>query len=519
MALPRVFSATMGAPRGAHCFLIAALLLGAADGARAQHTGRGDFDFHLDTAVFRGRDDRVLADVFVRIPNHSLRFKEAKSGWDSRIVFKYLLTDDKGKEIVRQTETMTFNETDASRVESSLAFQTIIKQFHIAPGGYWLSVALENLDAPKISIVGLLKKQNKTSVVSRARLNVPAIPTDEASFSTPLFVWAVDPKEEGLRKYQPNPARMYGLYKDTLSVYVELYLPDELAQSPTFEFRTEIVGATGQAVSGNKRALPNPVSDGAALRTYPVFIREDLTTVAAGSYSLYLSFGLEGETLARVKSGDFSVAWDLRSWEIPRREYLAEARFLLGDDEFKSFQQKTPGEQEVMLDELWKRFDPTPGTGGNEAYDKFVERMAYITAHYNDQGPAIVSPRGDIYLRYGPPDEMVEDVIPVNYETLQEAEKIVEDAYHPMNYSSTGTKPFTLPVLSNTISGGGTSARNRPEDNTGVPYELWIYHAGGEPMLERDRAQQVDIGMRFLFIDRDGHGHYVLERSSTISDK
>jgi GWxTD domain-containing protein len=499
--------------------LIAALLLGAAGAARAQHAGRGDFDFYLDTAAFRGRDDRVLADVFVRIPNHSLRFKDAKSGWSSRVVFKYLLTDDKGKEIVRQDETMTFTETDVSRVESSLAFQTVIKQFHIAPGGYWLSVALENLDAPKISIVGLIKNKNKTSSVHRARVNVPVIPNDEASFSTPMFVWTVDPRAEGLRKYQPNPSRMYGLYKDTLSVYVELYLPDEMAKSPTFEFRTEIVGAGGQTVSGVKRTLPNPVSDGATLRTYPMFVSEDVTTLAAGTYSLYLSFGLSGETLARVKSGDFSIAWDLRTWEVPRREYLAEARFLLGDDEFKVFQGKSVGEQEQVLDEQWKRFDPSPETGGNEAYDTFIARMAYINAHYDDQGPAIMSPRGDIYLRYGPPDEIMEDVIPVNYETLMEAEKIVEDPYHPMNYSSTGTKPFTLPVLTNTISGGGTNARNRPEDNTGVPYELWIYHAGGDPMLARDNVQETGIGMRFLFIDRDGHGHYVLERSSTISDK
>jgi GWxTD domain-containing protein len=248
-------------------------------------------------------------------------------------------------------------------------------------------------------------------------------------------------------------------------------------------------------------------------------MREDLTTCVAGAYSLYLSFGLEGQTRARVKSGDFSVAWDLRTWEIPRREYLAEARFLLGDDEFKQFQTQGVGEQEQILDALWARFDPTPETGVNEAYDTFVERMAYINARYSDNGPAILSPRGEIYLRYGPPDELVQDVIPVNYETLEEAELIVEDAYHPMNYSSTGTKPATLQVIRNSLSGGSGSARYRPEDNTSVPYELWIYQAGGEPMLKRDQVQQTDIGMRFLFVDRDGHGVYTLERSSTVSDK
>ncbi|HXV14224.1 MAG TPA: GWxTD domain-containing protein [Candidatus Krumholzibacteria bacterium] len=510
----------MGAHVGAHVFFATALLCTLAGPAGAQHVGRGDFDFHLDSAAFRGHDHRDLTHVFVRIPNHSLRFKEAgKAEWATRVKFSYLLTDDAGKEIVKQSETMTFSETDASRVESSLAFQTVIKQFHLAPGGYWLSVSLENLDAPKISIIGLIKDKNKTSMVRRARLNLPEIPEDEPSFSTPLFVWTVDPREQGIRKYQPNAARMYGLYKDTLSVYVELYLPDSMAKAPSFEFRTDIVDAKGESVRETKLTLPNPAPEGTSLRTYPVLLREDLTTLAAGTYSLYLSFGLDGETIARVKSGDFSVAWDLRTWEIPRREYLAEARFLLGDDEFKAFQEKSPGEQEQVLDALWKSFDPSPDSGGNEAYDLFVERMAYINAHFSERGPAVMTPQGDIYLRYGPPDELVQDVIPLNYETLLEAEMVVDDPFHPMNFSSVGSKQYTLPVIRNTISGGSSNARSRPEDNTGVPYELWIYVAGGEPMLKRDKIQQMDVGMRFLFVDRDGHGVYTLERSSTISDK
>lgn len=509
----------MGALRGARLFLIAVVLLTGAVPARAQYLGRGDFDFHLDTVAFRGRDDKVLTDIFVRIPNHSLRFKEAGKEWKSRVVFNFLLTDDGGREVFKQAETMVFSETDPSRVESSLAFQTVIKQLNLAPGAYWLSVGLENLDAPKISIVGLIKNKNKSSAVSKARLNLPRIPENEPSFSTPLFVWDVDPRAQGIRKYQPNAARMYGLYRDTLMVYVELYLPDEMAKAPSFDFRTELVSAESQTIRETKRTLPNPAPEGGALRTYPVFIREDLAAVVAGTYSLYLSFGLEGQTIARVKSGDFSVAWDIRTWEIPRREYLAEARFLLGDDQFKAFQQKSPGEQEQILDELWKSFDPTPETGVNEAYETFVERIAYINAHYSAKGPAVMNPQGEIYLRYGPPDEIVQDVVPLNYETLLEAEQIVENPYHPMNYSSTPSQEFTLPVIVNSIAGGSANARNRPEDNTGIPYELWIYVAGGEPMLKRDKIQEIDIGMRFLFVDRDGHGVYALERSSTVSDK
>ncbi|HEU4366248.1 MAG TPA: GWxTD domain-containing protein [Candidatus Krumholzibacteria bacterium] len=497
-----------------------ALVASGVASAGATHLGRGDFDFHLDAASFRGREGRNLTEVSARVANSSLKFSEEKGGWVGKVKLSILVADDDGKEVVKESETMTFHETDRARVDSPVAYQTIVKQFNLPPGGYWLSFAIEDLQAPKVTVVGLTRGENKSSAVRRAHLNLPEMPADEPSFSDAMFVWDIDPKARGVRKYRPNPPRMYGLYRDTLTVYFELYLPESLASAPTFEFISEIVTPEGAPVRESRLTLPNPVVAEGQARAYPVVIREDLTAFTAGSYTLYLSFALNGETLARVRSGDFSVAWDIRTWEVPRREFLAEARFLMGDDDFKQFAGRSPGEQERILDELWKSLDPDPSTGTNEAYDVFIERLAYVEAYYTEGGPAIYTARGGVYVRFGPPDELVQDVIPLNYDTLAEAEAVVENPYHPLNLGSSNSKLYRTPKTRNSFATDGhESARYRPEDNTGVPYELWIYHAGGAPVLVRDRVQEMDIGMRFLFVDRDGHGAYKLERSSSISTK
>jgi GWxTD domain-containing protein len=511
----------MGARMGARLFFgagLVALALAPAPAA-ANHVGKGDFDFFLDSASFRGRDGKVLTAISVRLPNRALKYKPEGGEWKSHIKLSVLVVDDQGKEVVKHGEKVTLAEKDEQSPESPLTFQTIIKQYHLPPGGYWLSYGIEDLNAPKVSVVGALKHANKTSVVRRVRLRLPEIPDDEASFSDALFVWDINPREEGILKYRPNPSRMYGLYRDTVTVYVELYLPDEISKSPTFDFRSEIVTPAGDVVRETKRSLPNPTEPGKTLTAYPVVLREDLTSFVAGTYTLYLTFALEGQTIARVKSGDFSVAWDLRTWETPRREFLAEARFLLGDDEYREFERKTPGDQEQVLDALWKSVDPDPETGNNEAYDSFLERLAYVNAHFTDNRVAIFSARGDIYLRYGEPDEVVQDVIPLNYDTLEEAEAVVENPYHPLNMSSSGQKLYAVPKSRNSLTGEGSSARYRPEDNTGVPFELWVYLAGGDPILQRDRVYEVGPGMRYLFVDRDGHGEYKLEKSSSISNK
>ncbi len=487
----------------------------------AAHVGHGDFIFYLDSASFRGREGKDLACVSLRVANQNLRFNEDGSAWTSHVKLSLLVTDDAGKEVVKTAETMTFHESDESRIESPVAYQTIVKQFSLPPGGYWLSCGLEDLDAPKISVIGLSKGANKSSAVHRARLNLPEMPADEPSFSDAMFVWDVDPSEAGVRRYRPNPSRIYGLYRDTLTVYMELYLPEDLSASPVFDVRSEITTVAGDSVRTTHLALPNPVAGGRAARTFPVVIREDLTAIEAGSYTLYVEFGLDGNPLKRIRAGDFSVAWDLRTWETPRREYLAEARFLLGDSDFKDFQKLTPGQQERMLADRWKQLDPDPTTDVNEARETFLERLDYINAHYAEGAPAIFSDRGNIYLRYGPPDEFVQDVIPMNYETLAEAEAVVENPYHPLNLSSSGSKFYSTPKTRNTFGSvtSRTSSRYRPEDNTGVPYELWIYQRTGAPILERDRINEMDPSMRFLFVDRDGHGRYQLDRSSSISIK
>jgi GWxTD domain-containing protein len=517
---PRV-TAAIGAHRGAYLFFGAFLLLGALapELPAATQVGRGDFDFYLDSASFRGRDGKALVSIPIRLSNSVLKLNQKGAVWEGNLKLNILIVDDAGHELVKKTERVAFTESDAARVESPLAFQLLIRQFLLPPGGYWLSYGVEDINAPKISVVALARKQNKSSTVRAARLNVPEIPEDEASFSDAWFVWDVDPRAEGVRKYRPNPARMYGLYRDTLTVYMELYLPDEVARAHPFDFRTEIITPLGESVRTTERTLAVPPPGEGRIAIYPVVIREDVTALEAGAYTLYFSFGLEGNTRARVRAGDFSVAWDMRTWEIPRREFLAEARFLLGDEEFKTFQSKSPGEQESMLDELWKKFDPVPETGNNEAYDEFLVRLAFIDAHYAEGGVAIYSRRGEIYLRYGPPDETVQDVIPVNYDTLEEAEQVVENPYHPLNMSSSSAKLYATPKTRNSIAGASANARYRSEDNTAVPYELWIYQAGGTPILKRDDVQEADIGMRFLFVDRDGHGQYKLERSSSISEK
>jgi len=492
-------------------------------GAEAREVvSTGNVLFYLDSSAFRGHEGRVLESVAVRVPNSELRFEEAGGRYRSSVRVFVRLKDLDGKEVVNDTRDMEFVESTKERAGSPLFFQTIIKRYHVDAGTYELSYAIEDLLAQEVSISGIARGKNKTGAVRNLRVTLPEIASETASFSEAMFAWSVDQTEHGI-EYHPNPPRLYGLYMDTLLVYFELYLPDEMARAESFEFLTEIADRSGEIVKSTTQALPNPrpmlEGEDETSRTYPVVIREDLSQVKAGAYSLYVTFRIDGKTMTRVRSGKFSVAWDLRTWETPRREYLAEARFLLGDEDFDKFKTMGLGDQEVAIARLWADQDPTPETETNEAYDEFMVRLAYANEHYADFEAAVFSARGQIFLRYGPPDDFIEDVIPFNRETLRDAMEIVEDPYHPMNFTSSGVKTYGLNATKNVLIDPRNVSQERPGDHQSFPYELWIYHGMGHPLLERDRTSEIDVGMRYLFTDREGFGRYKLESSSTISNK
>jgi GWxTD domain-containing protein len=515
---------TITRPRWLITFLIVPVVLGAWGNASAREiAGRGDFTFYLDSATFRGTRGKAFQEIYIRIPNNEIKFKSSGDEFKSRLKISIQLLDSEGTPVVQEAEQLDLVETGKSVTESSVYFQTIIKRFLLTPGVYTMSYAVQDLESPKKTVLGMVRGKFNTSGVRRVRLTVPEIPEDAPSFSSPMFVWRID-RDGAKTVYHPNPPRMYGLYKDTLTAYVELYLPDAMAVAPTFQFRSYVLDTDGNTMASREVSLPNPLSAAEAgtadsLKAYPVVIYEDLATFPAGAYSLNFAFGIDDRILSRVRAGLFSVAWDIRTWEVPRRDLLSEAKFLLTEKDYEVFQSLSLGEQESRLDELWREEDPAPETGINEAYEEFLIRLAYVNEHFFDgQRPAIFTDRGQIYMRWGPPDDFAQDAIPVNRETLAEAFAAVEDKYHPVNYSTHGVKPYSTVTKSNDIDPRRLGQIGEG-GNTAYPFELWIYNGAGKPILSRDRLIDPDIGMRYLFIDREGYGVYRLESSTKISDK
>jgi GWxTD domain-containing protein len=488
--------------------------------------GHGDFEVYFDEAVFLRSGGKLIQDIYIRVMNSEIKFKHEDEGYLAILQFDIRIEDGDGREIVNDSFQMDVNEKHKEKVLSPVDFQTVIKRYELSPGKYYLSCTVTDILSPKVSVVGMISKRYKTSNVSRLVIHVPAIDPETVTVSDALFLWDIE-RTEGIPIYHPNPLRMYGLYKDSLEVYLEAYLPAVMDGEDAVQVEAVILDANGEDMT--RSAYPLDIGDGRArgalrdgeppILRIPVLLKEDLNVFPAGSYSLYANISRNDRLVGRFRLGTFSVAWDLRTWESSRRTYLAEARFLLGDREFQEFLGKSLGDQEKMLHEMWESLDPTPNSGGNEAYEEFLVRLNYVNAHFSDYQQDSFTDRGLIYMKYGAPDELIAEVIPVNRESVSDALEKIDNRFHPVSFSAHGVRGAHESPSKDVIIDPRRIGAVGEGGNVAYPFELWIYNNSGQPILERDRSLQPDIGLRFIFIDREGYGRYKLESSSSMTDK
>jgi GWxTD domain-containing protein len=219
----------------------------------------------------------------------------------------------------------------------------------------------------------------------------------------------------------------------------------------------------------------------------------DLSTEPAGGYDLEVAVWQDGDAAPLTRRARFGVAWQVDSWMRNPRDIEDDVHFLLNPDDEEAFALLPPGEQERYLDDFWAARDPVAATGVNEARSTFLRRVdhANLTWSRPGLGKGMFSDMGRVYIRYGEPSEVVNQVIPTGDETV---DRIVSQL----------SANEDRPVGDVTQKGPGGDPR---------PFEVWIYQApiglppDADPrVVNRPRRTR----LVFLFVDEHGVGDYRL---------
>jgi GWxTD domain-containing protein len=81
--------------------------------------------------------------------------------------------------------------------------------------------------------------------------------------------------------------------------------------------------------------------------------------------------------------------------------------YIISDEERKAFKQLSNDEErDRFIEAFWQRRDPTPDTEENEFKEEHYRRIEYANEHYAAGIPGWKSDRGQIYIKFGPADEI-----------------------------------------------------------------------------------------------------------------
>lgn len=480
--------------------LTAAVLLQGAPAAGQVARGEGDFEFFLDTAAIPLPGGRILELIQVAIPSKEIEYSEQDGAWRAAVQVTLRLT--MGDSTVHERGIVVRDSRNSRPVATDLSgFIHFSDSSTVSPGSYELTVQVDDLMRRKKTLMGLLRNRHLSSRIEGLVLEIPAFPADRVALGDPVLIWS---REAG-GQFVPNPMQIYGLKNDTLTFFASAYVPPQYAPD-SFDVDISVIDQKGEPVGS--RTGRTPVRNGRVL----VAASFDVNTFPAGTYRLRVGL-LDGSVLVASTGKEFSVAWELMNWQKPRRDVLVEARILLDDVEYERFRGLSIGEQERLLADTWKGIDPTPHTAVNELYDIFQNRVAYADAHFKGQDVrGALSDRGLLYIRLGPPDEIVQESVPFNREDLGEAIEKLEDRFKVIIHSTTKGPGTEYAVLQDVSGATSRPYRGGGADTGG--FELWIYTLRGDPLLERDRVMTMDAGVRYLFVDKDGVGNYRLVGTS-----
>ncbi len=80
---------------------------------------------------------------------------------------------------------------------------------------------------------------------------------------------------------------------------------------------------------------------------------------------------------------------------------------IITDEERQAFKQlSNDDERDNFIEQFWLRRDPTPDTVENEFKEEHYQRIAYANEHFAAGKPGWKTDRGQMYVKFGPPDQI-----------------------------------------------------------------------------------------------------------------
>jgi len=466
-------------------------------GARQQYEGDattsvGDLRYNANAVAYRHSAREARAEFSIRVPYREIRFVPDGDRFSAKLRITVEMFNKSGHRAGYMQREAILQSTDQAATRDSLLGEVYSLGLTAPEGKYKYQVVVEDMNSDRQGLVYKIKNQQRQGTVE-GTVDLGAWLFQNPALSGIEFAWEIRERTEdasfakGPYEVMPHPSGYYGRFQDAVSAYYEIY---DVPPPPEGKIRLvscSILSTTGDTLFSSLDSLRT--TEGTA---WPHALSVDVSRFAAGHYRMTLTLEDETHRAIATTTGEFDVLWSLDSWRSDATDfYEVTATTLLPADSVFVFRQLPMGQKENWIERLWRNADPTPETASNEKRDEFRRRVDYANAHYTIFERGMFSDRGRVYIRYGDPDDIKQERMPVAGETL--------------GYQlGSEIPPVSQQQVTNTDSGVADSR----------PYEIWTYDFQGRQLVPRFGLNEIANRMKFIFVDDQGYGEYTLKYSS-----
>jgi GWxTD domain-containing protein len=378
---------------------------------------RGQESQSLELAAarfYRAGPGQTVVDLFCRVPFGLL--DPLTRGAGGRAIYRVSVSvrDSAGLELVGQT----WNDVaPAALLQEARASAVQHVAFAVRPGRYQVEVQV---------------KDSATGRVGRARMEVAAFAESAPPRASDLVLAnsirrAADANDTVSR---PGEIRKGGLFLQAagrpvltpqaadLGYYWELYPARAETASVVFKVQT----ADGrQLVATQPQRLPLDPQGGVSRGMVPlvglppgVYQLEATATLGDSAVVRRAEFRMAGfETEAAVAAAARTQRTEgfegMTDAELD--ELYAPLVYIMQSDEQGIYPTLSSEGKRNFLRQFWAKRDPTPGTAGNEEQSRFYRAIAEANRRFREGGAGAIpgwrTDRGRVFIRYGPPDEVL----------------------------------------------------------------------------------------------------------------
>lgn len=490
--------------------------------------GGGNFLATVDVLDRYEPDGTYSLILLIGVANRELTFRPAAGRLAGELGVIATLEGNDGAGGALET-VVTLNCADPEVAESSTVYQIVpLVMSGVRAGSGRLTVTVFDRGRERPGLLSSLRNNRWARSEAVGDWVAPEVPraADGLTLGDPVFLaqapialWrdqgvAAAAAERSVLTDYLHPNRRYGLEQRNLQLYFEVEGPEQGGEAAAREGVCVQILAKDLAFALRDTIEFDAAQIGRLARggTTGVFYELSLKDLPPGAYQLGC---VAANGRGRPWVAEFDVIWSSISLDRHAEELQGEGRTVLTGERLAAFEAAGQAEREAMLERFWEERDPDPSTPVNEACLEFRRRVSYVREYLGGigrTGPR--DPRGAIFLMLGPPDEISQQVLPLNEKDQQDALARVFDQYTPQREGTQAKGGSGIPLL--------LSRQSRQEilnRQQGLllerGFELWEYnHAGRQIFPNRYSGQ--NLGLRFLFVDRSGTGVWSLESTNAV---